>query len=357
MAGYEPQKTFGLVVQQIECMTFTIAHAVSAMGWKVIVFADPTLNQSKQNALYIKHLSRLPGVSVEMGLQPVDLDWLYVELTRLTPADRAAYYCRRAKRVGILTYAEPTTWAQTVLGQLRDARRCPRCVLRASRVLYTEGYSGIDPLGLLAQRQHVGIDVHSSFLLDPVLREKMFALDWDPQRHREHRLNFMGSREPQARARILVDVEAALQKRNVTLARTPNEAADVVWLVAAPVPEERFCGLLTESDYTLCPRGYSRLTHRVVEALLRGSIPVLQADELALYDLELTSGTNCIAVSPGHWGQAVAAALDADQADVVRMRTNILKMRESYLTIEVSNRRLCQRLGIGAIAAPGTASP
>jgi hypothetical protein len=40
------------------------------------------------------------------------------------------------------------------------------------------------------------------------------------------------------------------------------------------------------------------------------------------------------------------AALNASEATIRKMRTNILAMRENYLTIDASNRRLCRRLGI-----------
>ena len=47
-----------------------------------------------------------------------------------------------------------------------------------------------------------------------------------------------------------------------------------------------FVRRLTDSDFTLCPRGYSRVTHRPVEALLRGSVPVIAADEIDLYGID-----------------------------------------------------------------------
>ena len=77
MSGDPSQKTFGLVVHQIECTAFTIAHAVASMGWRVVVFSAPELNQRPANAVYRDKLLALPGVSVEMGLTPVHLNVLY----------------------------------------------------------------------------------------------------------------------------------------------------------------------------------------------------------------------------------------------------------------------------------------
>jgi len=339
---------FGLVVEQVEFLTFTVAHAVASMGWRVVVLADPTRNSSKQNLYYTQRISQLPGVSVETGFEPIDLDLLYIELTRLTPRDRARYYCRRASRVGIITYCLRPSWVRTLLAEVMDARQCVRCVLRARRFVYVEGYRRIDLYGFLGARRNLGIDVHSNFLLDPRLREIMFAGDWEPQQHRRHRLNFIGTPSPDSRARMLQDIEAFLVRRGECLARAPDQSGDILWLNGVEVPAGQFCQLLTDSDYTLCPPGHVRLTHRVVEALVRGSIPILHADELPLYDLGLESGKNCIAVRPGGWGEALAAALEVGHASTEQMRANILQMREAHLTIAASNRRLCRRLGIGA---------
>ncbi len=339
-------KVFGLLIDQVEFLTFTVAHAVASSGWRVVILADPARNTSTQNSYYTQRLSALPGVSVETGFTSIDFDFLCVELTRLTPRDRADFYARRATRVGIVTYCARETWLRTILAELMDARRCRRCVLRARRFVYVDGWRNIDLFGLLGTRKHLGIDVHSSFLLDARLREMMFAHDWEPSHSRPYRLNFIGTPSPDSRARILQDLEAALSRRGERVARVPEQSGDILWLNGVAVSGDRFCRFLTDSDYTLCPPGHIRLTHRVIEALLRGSIPILHADELPLYDLNLESGINCIAVSPAKWDETVAAAINADLKTKIRMRTAILQMREKYLTIAASNRRICRSLGI-----------
>jgi hypothetical protein len=344
MSG-EP-KVFGLVVEQVEFLTFTVAHAVVSAGWRVVILADPARNTSKQNGYYIQELAELPGVTVEMGFEPIDLEMLCIELTRKTPQDRANYYSRRARRVEILTSCRRPSLVRTLMAEVRDARRCPRSVLRARRFVYVDGYRPIDLFAFLGVRRHLGIDVHSLFLLDPRLREIMFAADWEPENKRPFRLNFIGTPSPDSRVRILQELEAVLLRPGASVARTPDQAGDILWLKGVAVPMEQFCQFLTDSDYTLCPPGYIRVTHRVVEALLRGSIPILHADELVLYDLGLETGKNCIAVPAGHWGEAVAAALDTDMATVAQMRAAILNMREQYLTVAASNHRLCRQLGV-----------
>jgi hypothetical protein len=342
----ETARVFGFVVEQVECFTFTVAHAVASAGWRVVVLADPSQNTSKQNAFYMQQLARLPAVTLETGFEPIDLELLCIELTRKTPRDRANYYSRRARRVEILTYCRRPTFLQTLMAQAMDARQCPRCVLRARRFIYVDGYRPIDLFAFLGSRRHLGIDVHSLFLLDPRLRELMFAADWEPQRKRPVRLNFIGTPSPDSRARMLHELEAILSRPGLSVTRTPDQAGDILWLNGVAVPMDQFCRFLTDSDYTLCPPGHIRLTHRVVEALVRGSIPILEKDELPLYELGLEPGKNCVAVPSGRWKETVAATLDTDQATAIGMRANILKMREKVLTADASNRRLCRQLGV-----------
>jgi hypothetical protein len=116
---------------------------------------------------------------------------------------------------------------------------------------------------------------------------------------------------------------------------------------AAPnglAPEE-FVKLLTQSDFTLCPRGYSVVTHRPIEALLRGSIPVLASDELDLYGIDLEDGMNCIGVRDGRWSEAVQRILAADENSMVAMRTRIHAMFRAKLAYDAIAERIRSRVG------------
>jgi hypothetical protein len=104
---------------------------------------------------------------------------------------------------------------------------------------------------------------------------------------------------------------------------------------------------LTESDFTLAPPGYSLVTHRPVEALLRGSIPVLNADELDLYDLGLRDGVHCIAVPTGGWPDAMRRMLAMDEAEIQFMRGAIRSLVEEKVTYAALARDIARRLGAG----------
>ena len=104
--------------------------------------------------------------------------------------------------------------------------------------------------------------------------------------------------------------------------------------------------VLTRSDFTLCPPGYSLVTHRPMEALLRGSIPVFNVNELDLYDIGLVDGVNCITVRDNRWDTAVGQLMDLNHDKLQKMRINIRDMLEKHLLYDVSSMQMRKRLGI-----------
>ena len=180
----------------------------------------------------------------------------------------------------------------------------------------------------------------------------MHAADWDPAAHRPIRVNFMGCQDPDVRKQVLDTIRPLFHMDD---ARATSTASDktMFWheyTNAAPVgldPRE-FVRILTDSDFTLCPRGYSLVTHRPIEALLRGSVPVLAASELDLYGVEFVDRENCIVVPDAQWSQTIERLTRTDESVLVRMRSNIRATVENHLRYDVLARELRRRLGVAA---------
>jgi hypothetical protein len=120
-----------------------------------------------------------------------------------------------------------------------------------------------------------------------------------------------------------------------------EETSDILWIEygddpgeARGVPAFKYIDYLSDSDFTLYPPGYSPLTHRVIEALVRGSIPVLHEQELELYDIHFQNRVNCVAVKNGDWLTAIKEIQAISQDVVIEMRSNILAMKDTYLSNE-----------------------
>jgi hypothetical protein len=115
----------------------------------------------------------------------------------------------------------------------------------------------------------------------------------------------------------------------------------------AALGQQEFLDVLSRSAFTLAPLGYSHVTHRPIEALLRGSIPVLSADELDLYDLGLADGVNCVAVARGGWPRAMRRIVAMTDTEIAGMRRNIQAMLADKVAYPALARDMVRRLGFG----------
>jgi hypothetical protein len=217
----------------------------------------------------------------------------------------------------------------------------------------------MDVHGVFKRRRVVGFDIHSQFLHSDSDFSAIHARDWQPEASRPVLCSFLGSQDPDSRKHILDGVRHLFVPTSTdpTGADAPrSQHKSMYWheysdAVPAPLGPKEFLQVLSSSDFCLCPRGYSLVTHRPMEALLRGSIPVLAADQLDLYGIELEDGVNCIAVPDGRWSETIESLKAIQEDVVVRMRRNIQAMLQDRLSYDAVARQIATRLGVRASAA------
>lgn len=338
-----------------DSLTYTVAKALLQGGHGISVYPVSALRETRKPDAIQRRLMETPGVRFvdpRDAAFPAAIERLIVQVfprptESLVDVGRVA---RRARRITLITAGDRSrSWRMANELQWREARRLAPFVRRIDRVLYKDGHHKRDLLGLIKPRDMVGFDVHSQFLHEPALYAAMHARDWDPHSQRQYRINFLGSQDPPSRKAVLDRVRHFFPSAPGGAPRPGGPA--LFWHEysdADPVgvPPHEFVRLLTESDFTLCPRGYSLVTHRPIEALLRGSIPVLAQQEIDLYGIDLVDGENCIGVPAGRWTETVARLMETDPVEIVRMRNNAFSMFDRYLDYEVLARRLRQRIGV-----------
>jgi glycosyltransferase involved in cell wall biosynthesis len=339
-----------------DSLTYTIARALSEGGHEVSVYPVSLPRETRRPDAIQRRLMDTPRVRFvdprDLAL-PGDIERLIVQVFP-RPAESLVDVGRLAscaRRISLITAGDRSrSWRTANELQWREAKRLARHAARVDRVLYKDGWYRRDLLGLVKPRDVVGFDVHSQFLHDQALYDAMHARDWDPQSRRKYRVNFLGSQDPASRKAVLDAVRPLFASADPGRA-TGKAGPPMFWHEysdADPVgvPPHEFVRLLTESDFTLCPRGYSLVTHRPVEALLRGSIPVLAREELDLYGIDLVDGENCIGVPAGGWADTVRRLLDIDSEEVLRLRSNAFAMFERCLAYDALARRLRRRIGV-----------
>ena len=168
------------------------------------------------------------------------------------------------------------------------------------------------------------IQSHPQFLENRASFKYIHGYNWQTQAERPILANFLGSKDPRIRERVLDSIPPMLAPDGArdSTARPGKQWFWHEYTDAAPggLGPLEFVDLLTNSDFTLCPPRYSLVTHRPIEALLRDSIPVLNANELDIYAIGLADGVNCIAAPIGDWSTVIDRLLAIDQDRIAAMR-------------------------------------
>ncbi|MGQ9671036.1 MAG: hypothetical protein ACUVWY_12885 [Desulfosoma sp.] len=141
-------------------------------------------------------------------------------------------------------------------------------------------------------------DVHSQFLVDPQRSDALLHTPWGPEKPRPVRISFLGCLDPKNRRGFLSSLRPLFRNPDMYWHEYTDSAE-------AGVTAQEYLKLLSDSDFTLCPPGYSLMTHRPLEALLRAAIPIMNEGELCLYGIELKDKVNCVAVKNHRWQDVV----------------------------------------------------
>jgi hypothetical protein len=344
-----------------DTITYLATRASVAAGHTVhIGLADPDRGRKSVHKV-MQRIARLPGVHLfyeesDESL-PDAFERLVVQVfprpTAVLGSGLLGRMAARARKVTLVTAGDRSRHRRASLQmQWQEIRSLARWAGKIDRVVYKDGFYPIDLFGLLKPRHVTGFDIHSMFMDDQAAFARIQELNWAVEMRRPILINFMGSQDP-ARRKIVLDSIRATITQSIGSAAADAHSKRMLWheysdAQPGALGMSEFVDALTDSDFTLCPPGYSLITHRPVEAMLRGSIPVLHASELDLYDIELTDGVNCIAVESQHWPKAVERCRSMDERSVVRMRANIRDIAERKLAFAHSSMRTRRNFGVEA---------
>lgn len=229
--------------------------------------------------------------------------------------------------------------------------------LQAKAILIQEGADIFNPFPFIRNAIHQTINIHPQYLRDDLAGNRKFFLPAPlPEVSRPYRFVFVGNYNPPERQATLATVKDYLSSLEGTTfirdyepgQQVAGSGTRILWNAYGDTDEIRGlpgdCYRLAheESDFSICPLGWGRnWTHRTVESLLRGAIPILE--DISRYNLGLEDEKNCIAVRNGDWLEAIQRAYRKTPAEVVRMRCNLVPLRDILLP-ENMGRVLLDRL-------------
>jgi hypothetical protein len=303
----------------------------------------------------LRRLQGYAGLEVVACDGPVrPLDWLFIHLWEHKrpnePTTRR--WLKAAKRVACISAADFSPgWRSVARGLIRGF---PYYI--GARAVILQCQEGVrHPYPFIPCQVHYTPTVHPQFYTVPEYETAMFAPRTDRYAPRRFVLSFVGSRTPRERELVLRRIQAHLSKIDSLEVHIDDSIScanghrEVLWIEydvsegshgLSPVS---YVKVLDDSEFCICPRGWGGWTHRVIEALLRGSIPIL--DDEKLYNLGLKHGVNCLVPERNNWAEAINVALNLSVSEVAAMRTRIAELVAARIAPEAAATRLFQRLG------------
>ena len=280
-----------------------------------------------------------------------DALWLYLPTIPKEERKRMRRWASRAGEIGLLS---PELYDVTWKRHLKEAIKSVRYLARARRALVQAASSSIHPYLPLRHTGFYAIYVHPQFFNQPELLATFREVVQKRKDSRRYTFAFIGNRQPESRERALqamrrefAEKEYDLQESTDRLPRSDSLA--VLWIEYGPegavrgLKPDDFLATLEEVEFCFCPFGWSRFSHRVVEALAAGSIPILEGE--ASYNRGLRDGVNCLVVENGDWVKTVRRAQAMPAAQRQEIRENVYKLRAAQLTPELAALDCVRRLG------------
>lgn len=345
-----------VLAYRVDSLTYTIIKALTFGGYDVLLQVVAEEHVCDLDSNLLKKLGSIERVTVNISSvteTPEKFHYLIIQghpnlLEHHSMLDTLS---KRVDKLIIITTGDrKTPHLQTIRKQWHEILWYGRKLLQVDRVVYKDGFYPMDLFGLFLRRRVIGFDVHSKFLHDPDAYQQIHSIDWNTDEQRPLLANFLGCRDPQRRASIVDSVRQLFFNDD---GKTPSVVSGkkMFWHEYSDAQPSalgltEYLDILSQSDFTLCPPGYSLVTHRPLEAMLRGSIPVINSNELDLYDIGLEDGVNCIIADPGQWPSTIERLFQMGESEIVAMRQNIFSMIPDQLDYQTSSRQMRIRLGL-----------
>lgn len=347
------------VLQFIETCALFIAESDLC---EVSVITQTDLSRFSESSEHRWSCTRLladPRIQLrDRNAEPTPLDWLliHMECHKRVRNPRLDRWVRAAGRIGCLTVPELRA---DLRGVVRELVRGFPYIMQARAVVLQVERGRRHPYFFVPRKAYFTPSTHPQFLTSPAYRQAMFGERPSLTPFRRFRLGFIGNRQPPERDAVLRRIRYWLERQPAIRlheefgpeTNEPDGSLDVLWIEYGDddsrrgLPPDRYIDALDSLDFCLCPLGWGgNWTHRVVEALLRGAIPITENEDR--YNLGLIDREHCIVVHGGDWEEAVERALKLTPECIAEMRRKISTLAEHRMHPRVAARQLREQMGL-----------
>lgn len=301
----------------------------------------------------MKYNSNIQVVSFDS--KPKKLDWLYVYTKRKKSLfskslNRWAWNAENRGLISRFCYQGIPDWKDVVWEYI-----CSLPYSLFAKVVEIPSFFQDKNIFLFIRNKFVHTPfVHPHYFLDGDLSKRIFSPIQETSSFRVYKFSFMGNKEPLERSLVLEKVFREIEKiKNIIIINQFTSEVSgnykgrtlALWIAydykdfSSSLAPAKYIDAMEISDFSICPRGHGgNWTHRVVESLLRGAIPILADPEQ--YNVGLEDMKNCIVVKNEMWAEAIERADKLCIHEIIEMRKNIISLRNNFLLPDILAARL-----------------
>ena len=323
----------------------------------LITSLETNLASLTEHPWVLKRLETVPNLKiVSLDTSPQKLDYLIFRCLKYSKQELNIlnYWKNNATKSTIISQARIKNWKECI----KELYYSFPFVLDASIAIIETSSSCISPYFYIQNRFYYTPFPHPQILWDEKLRKQIYSPIYDIDQERLFKFHFIGNYNPPERKLVLEYVKQQLnQISKINIAdKYPtdtivNNHVNVLFVEYGDsgirgVSPKMYVESLSRSDFCISPMGWGdNWTHRTVEALLRGTIPILEDPDR--YNIGLKDMKNCIVVRKKNWGEAIERAYDLNAESLLKMRYDIQKIIEYHLLPERATRKLTEILSRG----------
>lgn len=354
-------RKIGIYTSSVNHFIETITYWIAADKNIEVLLITPEKSKGPEHAWCLKRLFQCPfsNVKIISPLSPsIDTDWLYISLTGKKPTFSYSLnrWIRKAENTGIITHSNYQGSWKRILKEVMYA--LPYNLLASSTILQI-GDQSRHPYSFIKNKCFYSPSVHPQYIVNESYAQLLFVVEKEYQAEREFKFTYLGNKNPPEREMVLKRVRNALNTvaeptylEDYPLQSQPTERSmNILWIEYGDQGSKRglkppeYIKALNETDFCISPLGWGgNWTHRVIEALVCGAIPILEdADR---YNIGLTDMETCISVKNGNWEEAIERATKLEPKEVIAMRSRIEALRENYLLPEIAAHRFRESLNL-----------
>ncbi|HEY9698671.1 MAG TPA: hypothetical protein V6D10_15520 [Trichocoleus sp.] len=168
-------QSIGIWTQTLEHLTYTISRVCALGDAKNYVFtAKKDLIEYRGHKFYYEKIENFSNVKFLDQCDEVELDWLYIQLSFISSMSDLLKCAKQDKHVCIFSSSKKFTYLKTLFYKLKEIVKYAPVTLRAEKVFLPNGFYKLDIYGIWYKKYYLGFDVHSNFLDDIALFNKLF---------------------------------------------------------------------------------------------------------------------------------------------------------------------------------------